>query len=478
MIRSDRNLMLRAFKVADMATVGLSFVLSLLIDLSKNISFSSFVSVDFKVKHFLLAGILILVWHCIFSLAGLYQSKRIGAVAREIADILICTAVGSLIMIVLGCAFGSNLLTRSFVTTFWLSITITMILGRIALRNILSILRVRGINRRFILIVGTGSRAQSFYDVIRRRKDLGYSVVGFIDDNMDGGAQPPALSPVLGCLDELPEIISNIVLDEIVVSLPIKSHYEKMEEIIYHCERLGIIVRVLTDLFTMSSASTKSRVDMLGEIPVLSFYSGPYENLHIAMKRSLDLVFSVFLLAMLSPLFVLAAVAIRLTMGNPVFFVQDRVGHNRRIFKIIKFRTMVENAEALLPSLRHLNETDGPTFKIRDDPRVTRLGKLLRRTSIDELPQLINVLKGEMSLVGPRPLPIQDYNGFSVDWQKKRFSVKPGLTCSWQIEGRSDIGFSRWMEMDMEYIEKWSLWLDLKIILKTISVVMTGKGAA
>jgi exopolysaccharide biosynthesis polyprenyl glycosylphosphotransferase len=198
----------------------------------------------------------------------------------------------------------------------------------------------------------------------------------------------------------------------------------------------------------------------------------------LVFKRLFDLLGSAMLLLLLGPLLALTALLLRLSSPGPIFFRQERIGINKRRFYIWKFRTMVVNAESLMPHLEAQNEVSGPVFKIKNDPRITPLGKWLRRTSIDELPQLFNVLRGEMSLVGPRPLPIRDFEGFSEDWQRRRFSVRPGITCLWQVQGRNEIGFDRWMELDLEYLDQWSLWLDLKILAMTIPAVMKGSGAA
>jgi len=179
-----------------------------------------------------------------------------------------------------------------------------------------------------------------------------------------------------------------------------------------------------------------------------------------------------------SPVLLAAAFLIKLTSDGPIFFLQERIGINKRRFLIWKFSTMVMGAEALLPQLEEQNEVSGPVFKIKEDPRITKIGKWLRRSSIDELPQLFNVLKGDMSLVGPRPLPVRDYEGFNEDWQRRRFSVRPGITCLWQVQGRSSIGFEQWMALDLQYLDEWSLWLDLKILAMTIPAVMKGSGAA
>jgi len=195
------------------------------------------------------------------------------------------------------------------------------------------------------------------------------------------------------------------------------------------------------------------------------------------LKRFVDLSIAAILILLLSPLLGLIALLIKLDSPGPVFFLQTRLGLGKHPFKIYKFRTMVADAERLMKAIEHLNETEGPTFKLKNDPRITRFGSLLRKTSLDELPQLLNVLSGDMSLVGPRPLPLRDYEGFSHDWQRRRFSVKPGITCLWQIMGRSSITFDEWMALDMQYIDHWSMWLDLVILAKTIPAVLRGSGA-
>jgi lipopolysaccharide/colanic/teichoic acid biosynthesis glycosyltransferase len=192
----------------------------------------------------------------------------------------------------------------------------------------------------------------------------------------------------------------------------------------------------------------------------------------------IDFIGSAVLLVVLAPLLLLVALAIKLDSPGSVFFIQERMGYNKRRFRMIKFRTMSVDAEARMKEIEHLNESDGAAFKIRDDPRMTRVGRLLRKLSIDELPQLINVLFGDMSLVGPRPLPMRDVLGLNVAWQKRRFSVKPGLTCLWQVSGRSNLSFEEWMQLDLEYIDRWSLALDCQILLRTIPAILTAEGAA
>ena len=211
--------------------------------------------------------------------------------------------------------------------------------------------------------------------------------------------------------------------------------------------------------------------------PMVTIRSGPQDGWQLLLKKLIDICGSTILLLAATPLLLIVALLIKLDSPGPVFFRQERVGLHKRRFQLIKFRTMVEGADRQQPLLEHLNEADGPVFKIKDDPRMTRLGKFLRRFSIDELPQLFNVLKGEMSLVGPRPLPVRDVERIAVQWHKRRLSMKPGVTCLWQVNGRSNVSFEHWVQMDLEYIDNWTLGLDLKILLKTVPVVLKGAGA-
>jgi exopolysaccharide biosynthesis polyprenyl glycosylphosphotransferase len=233
-------------------------------------------------------------------------------------------------------------------------------------------------------------------------------------------------------------------------------------------------VKVLLNFFPGRIA--KLTVEELDGIPVLALSSAPADGGSLVAKRLFDVLVSAALLLLLSPVFVAAAIAIKLDSRGPVFFRQRRVGLNGREFWLYKFRSMYEDAEARRAELEHRNEMVGPAFKLSDDPRVTRVGRLLRKTSLDEAPQFWNVLKGEMSVVGPRP-PLPTEVRRYERWQRRRLSVKPGITCTWQISGRNEIDFAEWMELDLRYIDNWSLWHDLEIVLRTIPAVLLGKGA-
>jgi exopolysaccharide biosynthesis polyprenyl glycosylphosphotransferase len=280
-------------------------------------------------------------------------------------------------------------------------------------------------------------------------------------------------------LDALPSYVRRNVVDEVVLALPIRSFHGFASHIAAACEQQGIIVRFLPNIFDLKDV--QQRADEFDGDPLISHESTITDFWGLAAKRTLDILISLTAIIVVSPIMLLAAVLVKLTSPGPIFFVQKRLGLNKRMFHIYKFRTMVMDAEARLKDVEHQNEANGPVFKIRQDPRITLIGRLLRKTSIDELPQLFNVLKGEMSLVGPRPLQVRDYELFETycqDWQRKRFSVRPGITCLWQIMGRSSTTFEKWMELDLQYIRTWSVWLDLEILAKTVPAVLKGSGAA
>jgi exopolysaccharide biosynthesis polyprenyl glycosylphosphotransferase len=266
------------------------------------------------------------------------------------------------------------------------------------------------------------------------------------------------------------------VIDEIIICLPIKTFYDQMETIVKTAETQGVTVRIYSDLFNLRLA--RAVPGELSSTPILSLYTGPLlTGKRMQIKTAFDFTVAFASLIILSPLMIAIAVAIRLTSKGPAIFLQERVGLNKRTFRMFKFRTMVTNAEALQAQLEDQNEAGGPVFKMKDDPRVTKVGKFLRKTSLDELPQLFNVLLGDLSLVGPRPLPLRDVERFDEYWFNRRFSIKPGITCIWQISGRSETSFDKWILQDLEYIDHWSLALDLKILLKTPKAVIAGTGA-
>ena len=279
-------------------------------------------------------------------------------------------------------------------------------------------------------------------------------------------------SPVLGSLGEFEKIVRHEFIDEAVITIP--SARDRVAGIVQSGPRLGLGIRIVPDSLNLTSEEVKAA--SLGSIPLLEYHSQVPHGTDLILKRGFDLVAGVLTFLVTLPLLPLVALAIKLDSPGPVFFVSDRCGKDGRIFKFYKFRSMEAGAEKKLEQLKDRNEQDGPVFKIRDDPRITRVGRFLRRYSLDELPQIWNVIQGQMSLVGPRPPTPDEVNGYH-DWQLKRLEIKPGITCLWQIKGRSDLSFAEWMKWDLFYIENWSFWLDLKILFRTFFVVIRGRGA-
>ena len=325
--------------------------------------------------------------------------------------------------------------------------------------------------RRPALLVGTGPRAA----VLKKRLDSPYSsyqICGLIDDEYLGHKEET--DAYLGRIDQLESLLKAHPIETVLIRLPLRSQYDQIQRVIRICESAGVETRYAHDIFQTSHARVRPQVQEPDHL-LLSSTEAPDPRRMV--KRLIDLLGSAILLVLFSPVMLAAALAVYVSSPGPVFFVQRRYGFHRKIFRMFKFRSMVEDAEQRQAELESLNEVQGPVFKISSDPRVTRVGAFLRRTSIDELPQLLNVLRGEMSLVGPRPLPLRDVSRFQENRLLRRFSVRPGLTCLWQVRGRSHSGFDAWIRQDLEYIDQWSLGLDLKVLLLTITAVLKGNGA-
>ncbi|HXE76447.1 MAG TPA: sugar transferase [Candidatus Xenobia bacterium] len=324
-----------------------------------------------------------------------------------------------------------------------------------------------------ILLVGTGEAARELAGMIDSSRAAGLRLVGFVET--DASSSPPEISgrPVWR-VEDVPRLLREMVIDEVIFAVG-REELGRLEDLFLLCEEEGVRTRVQLQVFPHQASQVF--VEHFGPVPLLTFSTTPENEVHLLLKRLLDLLGAALLLVLLAPLLALLAVLIKLTSAGPVLYRQTRCGLGGRRFTLYKFRSMVADAEQRQAELAELNEADGPVFKMRHDPRVTPLGRWMRKLSLDELPQLWNILKGDMSFVGPRPPLPQEVEKYER-WQRRRLRMRPGLTCLWALEGRSQLSFSRWMELDMAYIDNWSLWLDLKIFLKTIPRVLLGRGAA
>lgn len=420
-------------------------------------------------------------WILVFRHFGLYRHRYMSFMKfrhYHLLDLLKATSLGTLLLI--GAAFLAELrqVTAESVLVFWAAVTLATLLSRETLSMIVRQMRLNGRNLRHLLIVGTNSRAQAFAKRVDQHPELGYSLRGFVDDDWSGCAPMDiAGHDVVANLHTVGEYLKHHVVDEVLIALPMATLYQEASRIVRLCEVHGIVVHFVPGFDFLNMESATATFSTLNDDPVITLVPPPMSGWQLAGKRTVDIVGAALLILLLSPVLLLVAALVKSTSHGPILFIQERVGLNKRKFPMMKFRTMSSNAEALQKSLEHLNEASGPVFKIENDPRITPVGRFLRRTSLDELPQLFNVLLGDMSLVGPRPLPLRDYAGFDQDWHRRRFSVRPGITCLWQVRGRSSVSFEKWMELDMEYIKNWSFWLDMKILLQTVRAVLAQKGA-
>jgi exopolysaccharide biosynthesis polyprenyl glycosylphosphotransferase len=476
---SKWRLMKNVAKLYDLLVLIVAFVLAsfVLYSSTNGMTLSEFMALRVTLGNGLRFGLLLLAWHNLFILCGLYDSKRLTPCLSEAYEVCRATLLASLFLLFSAKVLHIQMVTPIFAVSMWVICTAAMISGRLVARALLVFLRRRGRNRRYLVIVGTNERAMEFADTIRKRPELGYNIVGFIDDDWEGTHRFEATGQLRCCtFSGLAEFLRHNVVDEAAIYLPLRSYYVHAAQLVSLCEQHGIVIRTDPQTFKLR---TRNSMDLdIHENSQVMAVAGSIQAWPAAMKRFIDLVGSLILLTLLSPLFLVVGLLVALSSEGPILFRQTRIGLNKRHFTIYKFRTMVADAERVQNHLLSMNEMTGPVFKIKEDPRVTPLGKVLRKTSIDELPQLFNVLKGEMSLVGPRAMSLRDYQLFDQDWHRRRFSVKPGITCLWQVCGRNSIPFEKWMELDLQYIDKWSLWLDLQILARTVPAVWRGTGAA
>ena len=426
------------------------------------------------------------IWGAFLLSSGRYRSHRTVPILDEawaILRVCLTSAVVFTLILYVGRVderlLGNDKISRFWVFLFAVLACLFLLTEKLAIRTTSRYIRLRGYNYRTVLIVGTSPAALRIADSIRGHRFWGYRVLGFIRcdmaDNGDAPREPwSGPYPLLGEVEDIPRIAESNVVDDVIFAVH-RRELDRLEDLFLSLQEQGVRTRFAMDLFP----HTRARIEMeeLDGMPLLSFATTPTSQIQLMAKRALDVGLASLLLLLGLPVVTLIAALIKVTSGGNVLFRQTRCGLNGRFFTLYKFRTMVEGAEDRRRELLHLNEMKGPVFKLRSDPRVTWLGRILRRFSLDELPQLWNVLRGDMSLVGPRP-PIPEEVAQYQRWQRRRLAMKPGLTCLWQISGRNNIDFERWMQLDLEYIDSWSPMLDVKILLKTIPVVLSGKGAS
>jgi exopolysaccharide biosynthesis polyprenyl glycosylphosphotransferase len=429
-----------------------------------------FLEIRLTIKNLLLVLGFAAAWRLICVLVGLYDEKRLGDWRAEARRIFTAVTMGSMLALIFPLISVSRAFDPVAILFYWIGSATSMLLFRAGLRGLLYAPLPKGHD---VLIVGSGPRALNLYHSLFGEGGNGFRLLGFVDSS-DGELAPEIQSRLLGTLNELEEILMRRAVDEVLIALPVRSRYVEIQRTIEICERGGVPAQYLADVFEhRRNGKQQLAARPLTAVPAQGFP----DDAGLIVKRCLDVVLAGLALAAALPVLAAATLAIKLTSPGPVLFAQERYGLNKRRFKMYKLRTMVAGAESQQALLETQNEATGPVFKIREDPRITPVGRVLRRFSIDELPQLMNVLRGDMSLVGPRPLPMRDVSLFSESALMRRFCVYPGITGLWQVSGRSEVSFDRWIALDLQYIDEWSLALDLKILLMTIPAVIKGVGA-
>jgi len=482
MYEEKENLIRKTVVVIDAIIISFSFFISYIIrenlpNIIRSDATSSFKIVslspgsinDYVVVFF----ICLLIWLIALYSNHMYNSLRTQPLKKVLWIVFksaLITAVGfGTLVFMLKLKFVSRL----FFINFLVIGSLLLSLEKIALLSILHSIRRKGSNMKRFLIVGTGRRAASFIKTIQGHQEFGINIVGIIDDEPDRGIQRLGNIDVIGNIDDLEEILYRSAIDEVVFVVP-RRRLNHIQDAIGVCETKGIRATIAADLFDLKIA--KCRTTELDSIPLISFEVSTVKEWQLWLKRIFDIIISSVSIVVLSPVLMITFILIKATSPGPAIFKQERMSLNGRRFILYKFRTMYNHSEKRKKELDGLNNLEGPIFKMKNDPRITPVGKVLRKLSIDELPQLINVLMGQMSIVGPRALPVYELNNFEP-WQRRRLSVRAGLTGLWQVNGRNNGNFEHFMELDLEYVDNWSLWMDFRIMAKTIPVVLRGIGA-
>jgi exopolysaccharide biosynthesis polyprenyl glycosylphosphotransferase len=434
----------------------------------------AFLALRVTVKNLIVTSLLLLASAMAYRMFGLTRQAAVTPFWKELVQVAKACTVASLFVLLFPVTTQSGAFTGRAVLYFLPVSILACLCGRLVARALTGRLAGAISGRHDVIIVGSGPRAAAVHERIQRALHAGTRVLGFVDS--PNGHPVPAViqNQMMGGLDELEGILMKHPVDEVMIALPAKSCYDQIQTTIQTCERAGVEAKYLFDVFQSSIARPRFEP---GENSSVVSMKVVHDDYRLVVKRVIDILGSLFGLVLFAPLMLAIAVAIRLTSPGPAIFAQERPGFRKRPFRMYKFRSMVTDAEKLQANLESSNEAQGPVFKIRNDPRITPVGRILRKTSLDELPQFFNVLRGEMSLVGPRPLPTRDFLRFDDAALMRRFSVKPGLTCLWQINGRSNTNFDRWIALDLKYIDNWSLSLDFEILMKTFPSVLSGRGA-
>jgi exopolysaccharide biosynthesis polyprenyl glycosylphosphotransferase len=464
----------RLAQAADALTTAGSFVIAFFIwdkfRLLTNISF------PVRINEYEIAVIIgfSLLWVIIFNRLGAYSFQRFTSLWKELTNVVKTTFIGVCAFFAAHYFLRFGHIPRTYIIAFALVNFLFLALEKTALFYVARELRKRGINRKSVLIIGNGDKTRDFIEVVKNNIGWGLDIVGIVRSASGNFTCSTSGIEILGNYDDIERILHTNIIDEIIACVPL-DQFGQIQKIIECCEREGVQIRFYSDFF--GKLVKRVRIDNAYGMNIVSLMATADDEFRLYIKRLMDIAVSSVMLIVLTPLLLIIAILIKATSKGPILYQWNVVGLNKKPFKSWKFRTMVLNADQMKTNLLGRNEMDGPVFKIKNDPRVTKIGKILRKFSLDELPQLWSIFKGDMSLVGPRPAGPHELARYE-SWHRRKLSVKPGLTCLWQVKGRNRISsFDEWVRLDLEYIENWSLGLDLKILLKTIPALLRGTGS-
>lgn len=476
MLRESERLIAYRRLVIDVLLTSVSFLLAhqLRSHVAPHLAPSLFPGGLYPLSDYLpMLPLVLVVWSVLLAAMRQVSPGRVFSLTREIALAIRAVTLGVVLIAAAGYLLRLTFVSRPFLLLFGVINAVVLAGARVVERRTAIGRRLVEAPQRNVVVVGCGEDAVRMARRIGAHRAWGVALRGLIDADGCGRTSVTGF-PVVATVEGLGDFLAREVIDEVVLAVPTRQLGD-LEGVLLRCQELGVRVRVALRPF--SHLQPHLELETLDGIPLLTFSTSPTATLALFVKRLCDIVVASVGMVLSMPLWLAIAVAIRISSRGPVLFRQQRCGVRGRRFVLLKFRTMVEDAEERKGDVEHLNVMDGPVFKAPDDPRITTVGRWLRRSSLDELPQLWNVLKGDMSLVGPRP-PLPEEVARYEPWQQRRLSMKPGLTCLWQISGRSELDFATWMELDLAYIDNWSLWLDLKILALTVPAVLWGRGAS
>ena len=467
----------RAAQAADFLTALISFVLAYYISALLHKAWPSFFppKEEIKTSYVLTVLLLSILYEVLFDQQKAYSYQRFTSLLREYSIVIKVCFIGALISVSILFLLGLKDIPRTIFIVFFIISLFLFIAEKSLLFYAASFIRRKGRNRKRVILIGTGTRARNFISTVKNNFHWGLDIVGLLTGEEGNIGKKVEGIEVIEHYKNIQNILKAINPEEIIITISTK-RFDQIRDVLEICEREGVAVRLNSDFF--GHITKNVTVDNVFGLNIISFNMVRQSEIQLFIKRIIDITGSFIALTLFSPFMLIAAIGIWLSDGKPILYNWNVIGINKKPFRSWKFRTMIKEADKFKKDLLDKNEMDGPVFKIKDDPRILRFGKWLRKWSIDETPQLFSVLKGDMSLVGPRPAGPHELERYE-SWQRRKLSIKPGITCLWQVNGRNHINkFDDWVKLDLEYIDNWSLLMDLKILLKTIPSVILGKGAS